>query len=161
MSKFSDAFAAARKAGKKEFKFNGKSYNTKRADDTPQKGPIPSPAPRNPSKAATGNTIPSKSAAPSKASTGLTIPSPEMFRATPKRGPIPAERNPALRGNVRGLPASAKSDRLPAKADPKTTPKTSRPTKTTSSRTPRGDSQRAEFLGSEKKNIGDGMYKRK
>lgn len=35
MSKFGDAFAAARKAGKSDFPFNGKSYNTKMASDTP------------------------------------------------------------------------------------------------------------------------------
>lgn len=35
MSKFGKAFAEARKAGKKNFSFGGKSYNTKRADDVP------------------------------------------------------------------------------------------------------------------------------
>jgi len=33
MSEFSKAFASARKAGEKEFTFNGKRYNTKTADD--------------------------------------------------------------------------------------------------------------------------------
>lgn len=33
MSKFGDAFAAARKAGKSEFPFNGKIYNTKMASE--------------------------------------------------------------------------------------------------------------------------------
>lgn len=35
MSPFEKAFAAARKAGEKEFTFNGKRYNTRRADDPP------------------------------------------------------------------------------------------------------------------------------
>ncbi len=34
MSKFGDAFAAARKAGKKEFTWNGKRYNTKLKEET-------------------------------------------------------------------------------------------------------------------------------
>ena len=42
---FAKAFAAARKAGKKVFTYNGKSYNTKLAADTPKKGPIPSARP--------------------------------------------------------------------------------------------------------------------
>lgn len=46
MSAFGKAFNAARKSGKKVFTFNGKSYNTKVAADTPKKGPIPSAAPR-------------------------------------------------------------------------------------------------------------------
>jgi len=33
VSKFGDAFAAARKAGKKVFTFNGKKYNTRTKDD--------------------------------------------------------------------------------------------------------------------------------
>ena len=33
MSKFKEAFAAARKSGKKTFTWNGKSYNTKTKDD--------------------------------------------------------------------------------------------------------------------------------
>lgn len=49
MSKFGNAFAAARKAGKKSFKFNGKSYNTKTKEeaappvpkDRPKKGKAP------------------------------------------------------------------------------------------------------------------------
>ena len=48
---FSKAFSAARKAGKKVFTYNGKSYNTKLAADTPKKGPIPSAAPREAKKA--------------------------------------------------------------------------------------------------------------
>jgi hypothetical protein len=40
-SAFEKAFASARKAGKKVFSYNGKSYNTKLASDTPKKGPVP------------------------------------------------------------------------------------------------------------------------
>lgn len=44
MAGFKSSFAAARKAGKKEFTWNGKRYNTKLASDskTPAKGPVPS-----------------------------------------------------------------------------------------------------------------------
>lgn len=50
MASFNSAFASARKAGKKVFTWNGKSYNTKLADEapkkksfasTPKKGPAP------------------------------------------------------------------------------------------------------------------------
>lgn len=41
MATFSKSFAAARKAGKKEFTYEGKKYNTKLASDTPKKGPTP------------------------------------------------------------------------------------------------------------------------
>ena len=43
-SKFSEAFASARKSGKKEFSFGGKKYNTKLKEDgkkTPSKAPTP------------------------------------------------------------------------------------------------------------------------
>lgn len=46
MASFKESFASARKAGKKEFKWNGKSYNTKLAADTPKKGPVPTPRPQ-------------------------------------------------------------------------------------------------------------------
>jgi hypothetical protein len=39
MTKFGDAFAAARKAGKKEFTHNGKKYNTKTKEEAAAKGP--------------------------------------------------------------------------------------------------------------------------
>lgn len=54
MNNFERAFAAARKAGKKEFTWSGKKYNTKLADDskkapkfktTPKTAPIPEPRP--------------------------------------------------------------------------------------------------------------------
>ncbi len=47
MASFNTAFAAARKAGKKAFEWQGKSYTTKRADDVdlPKKAPTPTPRP--------------------------------------------------------------------------------------------------------------------
>lgn len=60
LSAFETAFAAARAAKKKTFKHAGKSYTTDMA--TPKTAPIPTSAPRNPSKPATGNTIPTKAA---------------------------------------------------------------------------------------------------
>ena len=54
MTAFGDAFKAARKAGKKEFTFGGKSYHTKTKEDlatTPAKSkkvPVPTPRPKTP-----------------------------------------------------------------------------------------------------------------
>lgn len=42
---FGKAFAAARKAGKKEFTYQGKKYNTKVAAETPKKAPTPTARP--------------------------------------------------------------------------------------------------------------------
>lgn len=44
-SKFEKAFASARKSGKKEFSFGGKSYNTKLKDDGPKNVPTPKARP--------------------------------------------------------------------------------------------------------------------
>lgn len=44
-SKFGKAFAAARKSGKKEFSFGGKSYNTKVKEDGPANVPTPKARP--------------------------------------------------------------------------------------------------------------------
>lgn len=41
MVKFGDAFAAARKAGKKEFTWSGKRYNTKTKEEAAKKAPKP------------------------------------------------------------------------------------------------------------------------
>lgn len=43
---FGKAFAAARKAGKKIFTYNGKKYTTKLAEDTPKNVPTPTERPR-------------------------------------------------------------------------------------------------------------------
>ena len=45
-SKFEQAFAANRKAGKKEFSFGGKKYNTKLKEET-KKVPIPADKPKS------------------------------------------------------------------------------------------------------------------
>lgn len=45
MSQFGSAFKAARKAGKKEFTWNGKRYTTKLASEGTKKTPTPSPRP--------------------------------------------------------------------------------------------------------------------
>lgn len=47
MASFGKAFSAARKAGKKEFSWKGKSYTTKLAGETPGRAPLPSAAPRS------------------------------------------------------------------------------------------------------------------
>lgn len=45
-SKFGSAFKSARSAGKKEFTFNGKKYNTKTRDDL-KKTPVPAEKPKS------------------------------------------------------------------------------------------------------------------
>lgn len=55
MVKFNEAFASARKSGKKEFTWNGKKYNTKvKGEDAPTPSPRPSfrdnTKPKGPSK---------------------------------------------------------------------------------------------------------------
>lgn len=51
MSNFDSAFSAARKAGKKEFSFGGKKFNTKlREDAKPAKVKLPSRGPIPPSR---------------------------------------------------------------------------------------------------------------
>lgn len=45
-SKFGSAFAAARKAGKKEFTYGGKKYNTRTKEDGKAKKETPKPTPR-------------------------------------------------------------------------------------------------------------------
>lgn len=53
MASFNNAFAAARKAGKSTFSWNGKKYNTKMAKTpkTPKNVPVPKAKPSSPSKA--------------------------------------------------------------------------------------------------------------
>lgn len=46
MATFKESFASAKKAGKKEFKWNGKSYNTQtRSDSAPTSSPRPKARP--------------------------------------------------------------------------------------------------------------------
>lgn len=110
---FKQAFASNRAAGKKEFTWNGKSYNTKLATDTkkpaakkfastPKEGPIPTPAPR-------GSSLPkgmSKNvpiAEDKKTNTGsMKLPSAEKTSGVAK----PAR-------PMQGPPASAKNTRGP------------------------------------------------
>lgn len=47
MSKFGEAFKAARKAGKKNFSFGGKSYNTKTKDEGGGSKKAPKPVKRS------------------------------------------------------------------------------------------------------------------
>lgn len=67
MSEFGNAFASARKAGKKTFKFNGKSYTTKTKEETaptprsrPAKKSAPTPRSRPADKKKAGNARPAK-----------------------------------------------------------------------------------------------------
>lgn len=57
---FGKAFAAARKAGKKEFTYQGKKYNTKLAVETPKKAPTPTARPTTSAPAAKPRPTPDK-----------------------------------------------------------------------------------------------------
>lgn len=72
MASFKSSFAAARKAGKKAFTWNGKSYNTKLAkgNGTPATAPTPTAAPRAKAKVSTRATSESREKA--KATKGKT-----------------------------------------------------------------------------------------
>lgn len=86
---FGKAFAAARKAGKKVFTYNGKKYNTKLAADTPKKGPIPSP---NPKKSGRSEGV--------KKATSVAPKSGKPTKAPPKAVPTPTPKpaNPSKSG---------------------------------------------------------------
>jgi hypothetical protein len=64
MSKFGEAFKSARKAGKKNFKFNGKSYTTKTKEEAA--APVPKSRPKKAKAPVKGLNLPS--AANAKAS---------------------------------------------------------------------------------------------
>ena len=88
-SKFGTAFAAARKAGKKTFTFNGKSYTTKVAKETPKSAPVPSAAPRGKSGAAQGASgkVSTKSGASRSASGKASVKAKPAPSATPAKKP--------------------------------------------------------------------------
>lgn len=77
-SKFGKAFAAARKAGKKEFSFGGKSYNTKLRGEGKTPTPTPKPARAQGKASAGGSTGGSAKASVTsvRRSTGVQGPSP-------------------------------------------------------------------------------------
>jgi hypothetical protein len=79
MANFNSAFAAARKAGKKEFSWGGKSFNTKlKAEGTskkvslPKTAPVPTPKPMA-AKATVKATARPVSATPAKAAVKATV----------------------------------------------------------------------------------------
>jgi hypothetical protein len=68
MSSFGNAFSAARKAGKKTFSWNGKSYTTKLASSSKAPKSVPTPTPRPGTKAAPAKAKPQQNfPRPSKA----------------------------------------------------------------------------------------------
>lgn len=73
-SKFGKAFAAARKAGKKEFSFGGKSYNTKLREG---KTPVPSKKPAQAQGKASTSMGKGTSAASAKSSVRASMPARE------------------------------------------------------------------------------------
>lgn len=99
MASFKEAFASARKSGKKNFTWNGKSYNTKVKDsvDLPKTAPTPTKRPANMKK-------------------GMDIPSPS--------GPATSRF-----GSGSGAKTEAGKALAAKVTQPKTTEKTSRPVK--------------------------------
>lgn len=102
MTNFEKAFAAARKAGKKEFSWNGGKYNTKLADSpkvakTPKTAPIPTARPMR-----------------GEATTQRNVPVPPKAKSTTP--PVPAGyRKPGAKVNF--LP-STQTNKLSAPAAP-------------------------------------------
>lgn len=90
MTSFNSAFASARKAGKKTFSWNGKSYNTKLAtgNGTPSKAPVPTPRPKEGKFAGVSSDD---------------FPTPKK---TPGPTPIPKKKMPALSAKDAGSPMS-------------------------------------------------------
>ena len=77
MASFNSAFASARKAGKKTFKWQGKNYNTKlasggsKAKKTPSDVKLPKTAPRPTAKPTSGRTVASAPASAGTAFAGV------------------------------------------------------------------------------------------
>lgn len=101
-SKFGKAFAAARKAGKKEFSFGGKRYNTKtRDEDAPKNVPTPT---ANPAKAKSGASrstegkVSAKSGASRSTSGKVTEKKPREKIFSSGKNPSFAERNKPKQG---------------------------------------------------------------
>lgn len=65
MTSFEKAFAAARKAGKKEFTWNGKRYHTRLKSETKKKSP-PTPSPRPDRKKEEKKSTPTPSPRPTR-----------------------------------------------------------------------------------------------
>lgn len=105
---FGKAFAAARKAGKKVFTYNGKKYNTKLAADTPEKGPIPESRPDSDKKVVKPVSEKSKPVSPVKEKSKVVKPA----KATPEK---PKAKRPAKASS--GPPKTSK----PAADAPKKT----------------------------------------
>lgn len=99
MSSFKEAFAAARKAGKKEFKWNGKSYHTKLKEEVttrPQRRPA----------------APAVSARPKARTNDAGKPS---VSETPTRGPDPKPDPQIVRGGSKPTSPKATPAAKPAK----------------------------------------------
>lgn len=119
MSEFGDAFAAARKAGKKTFTFGGKLYTTKTKEETATKaGPTPSQRPkaRPEAPAAAGSQRPK--ARPTSANQSGS-PDDRSSKPAPKAN---TERIAAAKTDVAARRAKSQAANRPTKDD-KTAPK--------------------------------------
>lgn len=108
VSAFGKAFRAARKAGKKEFSFGGKKYNTKMKGE----GDVPKPTPRPDSGAArsTKGKVSAKSGA-SRSTEGKV--KPKSSAAKPQQGPVAAKAVGIAKAGSRMSRAKAKEANAP------------------------------------------------
>lgn len=85
MASFGKAFSSARKAGKKEFTWQGKRYNTRLAGETPSRAPTPSAAPRGSSGAS--RSVSGKTSSSAKATAPTPTPRPSKSSGSTMRSP--------------------------------------------------------------------------
>lgn len=85
MASFGKTFSAARKAGKSEFTWKGKSFNTKLAGETPSRAPKPSAAARGSSGSRSAN-VPTPTAAPRGASGASRSTAGKVVKSQPNYG---------------------------------------------------------------------------
>lgn len=134
MASFNSAFASARKSGKSTFTWNGKSYSTKMAADTPKKGPVPksSTAEKSGASRSTANKVePKKTSEATSGSRGSGKNPKDMAKTsvasrgsgdkpTPAKAPVPTSRPKNERSETKT--ASGKTSRLSKLPDTAPTP---------------------------------------
>ncbi len=113
MASFKEAFAAARKAGKKEFTWKGKAYNTKTKEEgsaAPAKSKMPQARPS--AGVSSGRGAVQATARPGRVSTGMQGP------AKPTAAQRQASKNAAYQAKLKEVrePKAAPAKAAPAKA---------------------------------------------
>lgn len=128
MASFKDSFASARKAGKKNFTWNGKSYNTKLADGgpsvkLPKTAPIPTEKPKfdknaGPSKDRFGSGLGAKTDAGKKLADAFTQPKTTKKTSRPEKTKYEKSYNPftnQVKDKISYNPFTNKASKVKAK----------------------------------------------